>query len=87
MSDKLSDVDRAILEFAAGLRNTSPRSIGAREEEIFRILKIKPIRYYQRLNSLIDDPAANAEFPLLISRLRRQRERRERERSAARRAH
>ncbi|MDO4908982.1 MAG: DUF3263 domain-containing protein [Corynebacterium sp.] len=83
MSDSLGDVDRAILEFANSLRNTSPRSLGAREEEIYRVLGLSPIRYYQRLNMLIDDPQANASYPLLLSRLRRQRERRERERLEA----
>ncbi len=41
-------------------------------------------RYYQVLNQLLDDEAALAADPMLIKRLRRQRDARQRERSARR---
>jgi hypothetical protein len=41
-------------------------------------------RYYQTLNALIDNPAALAQDPLLVKRLRRLREARQRSRSAKR---
>lgn len=41
-------------------------------------------RYYQELNALIDRPEALAYKPLLVKRLRRQRERRQQDRSARR---
>lgn len=37
---------------------------------------LSPIRYYQRLNQLLDVPAALAAEPVLVNRLRRIRERR-----------
>lgn len=80
MLGKLSDSDRAILEFATH----APRAIGAREEAIVTELQMRPIRYYQRLNILVDSPAANEEYPLLMARLRRQRNKRELERQTAR---
>ena len=41
-------------------------------------------RYYQTLNALIDQPAALAQDPLLVKRLRRLRASRQRSRSAKR---
>ena len=45
--------DLTILDFAA----RAPRSLGAREEAIRVELGMSPFRYYQKLNSLIDDPS------------------------------
>ena len=39
-------------------------------------------RYYQQLNALIDRPEALAYAPMLVKRLRRQRQRRQEQRSA-----
>ncbi|MDP9852635.1 DUF3263 domain-containing protein [Corynebacterium lowii] len=66
----LSDFDARLLNFA----ERAPRSLGAREEAIRAELGISPVRYYQRLNLLIDAPEALAEHPLLVRRLSRIRE-------------
>lgn len=52
----------------------APRAVGAKEEAIRARFDISPIRYYQRLNILIDLPAAMEEFPQLTARLRRLRD-------------
>lgn len=62
--------DVTILDFAA----RAPRSLGAREEAIRVELGMSPFRYYQKLNSLIDDPAALSHNPQLIRRLQRLRD-------------
>ena len=66
----LSDADLAILDFEA----RAPRSVGAKEEAIRRELGIAPIRYYQRLNKLIDAADALAARPQLVLRLQRLRD-------------
>ena len=76
----LSDLDAAILDF----EETAPRSIGRKEEAIRAQLDISPVRYHQRLNLLLDAPAAAQSHPLLVARLRRVREEREITRRAAR---
>ena len=45
---------------------------------------LSPTRYYQVLNNVIDNPAALAEDPLLVRRLRRLRATRQKTRSARR---
>ena len=75
----LSDLDAAILDF----EETAPRSIGRKEEAIRAQLDISPVRYHQRLNLLLDAPAAAQSHPLLVARLRRVREERENTRRAA----
>ncbi|EJZ81720.1 DUF3263 domain-containing protein [Corynebacterium otitidis] len=67
----LSDNDARLLAFA----EVAPASTSAREEAIRRTLGMSPMRYYQRLNALIDDPAALAEHPGLVRRLARIRSR------------
>lgn len=69
-SDTLSEADLAVLRFAAH----APRSIGAREDRIRSELGMQPIRYYQRLNALLDSPAALAAEPQLVRRLQRLRD-------------
>ena len=76
----LSDLDAAILDF----EETAPRSIGRKEEAIRAQLDISPVRYHQRLNLLLDAPAAAQSHPRLVARLRRLREEREDTRRAAR---
>ena len=76
----LSDLDAAILEF----ESHAPREIAAKEEAIRTRLDISPVRYHQRLNVLLDVPAAHAAYPLLVARLRRLRDTREDVRRAAR---
>lgn len=68
----LGELDMAILEFA----EHAPRTAGIREEAVRRQLGISPVRYYQRLNVLVDHPEARRLHPLLIGRLARLRERR-----------
>lgn len=64
--------DLTILDFAA----RAPRSLGAREEAIRVELGMSPFRYYQKLNSLIDDPFALSARPQLVRRLQRIRDQR-----------
>jgi hypothetical protein len=57
---------------------------GAKEQAIREIFDLSPTRYYQVLNAVIDNPAALAEDPLLVRRLRRLRTSRQKARSARR---
>lgn len=47
------------------------RRPGAKEQAIRDTFAIPATRYYQRLNALLDDPAALAYDPVLVDRLRR----------------
>lgn len=76
----LSDLDAAILEF----ESHAPRGIRPKEEAIRTQLDISPVRYHQRLNVLLDAPAAAEAYPVLVARLRRVRDQREEVRRAAR---
>jgi len=76
---ELSESDARLLAF----EERAPRSAGAKEELIRSELGMSPVRYYQRLNLLIDAPAALAAHPVLLGRLRRIRDRRAEERSRA----
>jgi hypothetical protein len=55
-----------------------------KEQAIMERFGCSTTRYYQRLNNLIDDPAALGYKPLLVKRLRRQRAQRQAARSARR---
>ncbi len=57
---------------------------GAKEQAIKERFDLSPTRYYQVLNAIIDNPAALAEDPLLVRRLRRLRTSRQKTRSARR---
>jgi hypothetical protein len=57
---------------------------GAKEQAIRDKFQMSATRYYQVLNALIDQPAALAQDPLLVKRLRRLRATRQRNRSAKR---
>lgn len=70
---RLLDFERAWWEYAA-----------SKEEGIREQFGMSTTRYYQALNALLDDPAALAYDPLLVRRLRRERNRRQSERSARR---
>lgn len=76
----LSESDARLLAF----EERAPRSAGAKEELIRSELGMSPVRYYQRLNLLLDVPAAMAAHPVLLGRLRRIRDRRATERRQAR---
>lgn len=47
---------------------------GAKERAIREELDLSPVRYYQLLNALLDDPRALAHDPVTVNRLRRVRE-------------
>ena len=66
----LTDRDRAILDFEAEWR----RHAGAKEEAIRSDLELSPARYYQLLGRLIDTTDAQEHDPMLVKRLRRQRD-------------
>nr|WP_115686435.1 DUF3263 domain-containing protein [Corynebacterium senegalense] len=66
----LSADDLALLDFEA----SAPRSLGAKEEAIRHRLDMSPVRYYQRLNVLLDSPDALAARPQLVRRLQRVRD-------------
>ncbi|ANB07058.1 hypothetical protein SAM40697_3100 [Streptomyces ambofaciens] len=53
---------------------------GAKERAIREELGLAPVRYYQLLNALLDDPRALAADPVTVNRLRRVRETRRTER-------
>lgn len=44
---------------------------GVKEREIRERLGLAPVRYYQLLNALLDDPRALAHDPITVNRLRR----------------
>lgn len=73
MHTPLTDSDRAILEFEASAPR-GHRNIGAKEEAIQATFGISPVRYYQKLNLLLDSPAALEQAPQLVRRLQRVRE-------------
>ena len=66
----ISEIETAMLEFEA----TAPRSVGAKEVAIRERFKMSPVRYHQRLNALLDSPAALAAEPVLVNRLLRVRD-------------
>ncbi|WP_437028699.1 DUF3263 domain-containing protein [Streptomyces sp. enrichment culture] len=53
---------------------------GAKERAIRERLGLAPVRYYQLLNALLDDPRALAHDPVTVNRLRRIRDSRRAER-------
>lgn len=65
--DTLTDRDSAILELEAQRFDTA----GGKEQAIRDRLGITPVRYYQRLNQLLDTEAALAAQPVMVNRLRR----------------
>lgn len=77
----MNDTDHAILAFESEWW----RYAGNKERVIQERFGITAIRYYQRLNRLLDEPEALAQRPTLVKRLLRQREEREHRRAAARR--
>lgn len=74
----LTDQDRAVLDFEA----KSFKSIHHKSEAIFNTFGHTATRHYQKVNSLLDNPAALEHNPALINRLRRQRDQRRKNRSA-----
>ncbi|WP_032389257.1 DUF3263 domain-containing protein [Rhodococcoides fascians] len=56
---------------------------GSKEADIAEQFSLSPVRYYQLLNQLLDDPEALATDPVLVKRLRRIRDSRARVRRAS----
>ena len=79
-SGDLSERDAQILAF----ERQWWKYAGAKESAIRELFDMSATRYYQVLNTLIDDPAALAAEPMLVKRLRRMRSTRQRERTARR---
>lgn len=79
----LSERDQKVLDF----ERQWWRYAGAKEQAIKDQFNLNATRYYQLLNSLLDNPAAMAHDPLLVKRLRRLRERRQLARTARRASH
>jgi hypothetical protein len=76
----LSERDRQILEF----ERQWWKYAGAKEQAIRDLFDMSSTRYYQIINTLIDEPQALAFDPMLVKRLRRMRAARQRARSARR---
>ncbi|MER5943771.1 MULTISPECIES: DUF3263 domain-containing protein [unclassified Streptomyces] len=72
----LADRERAIL----ALERRGFAGPGAKERAIREELGLAPVRYYQLLNALLDDPRALAHDPVTVNRLRRIRQTRRAER-------
>ena len=66
----LPDLHRAVLD----VESRYWRYAGTKEAHVRAELGMTPTRYYQVLGALLDDPAAEAEFPQLVRRLRRLRD-------------
>ncbi len=79
-ADGLSRRDRDVLAFERQWWQYA----GLKEQAIKEMFDLSPTRYYQVLNSVIDNPTALAEDPLLVRRLRRLRATRQKTRSARR---
>ncbi|QGJ87286.1 helix-turn-helix DNA binding protein [Gordonia phage Wocket] len=68
----MTDDDRALLDFAAHRWNYA----GNQAEAVRTEFGISVTRFWQRVNNLLDDPAAIEHAPALVNRLRRIRSRR-----------
>lgn len=77
-TDQLTDRDREVLAFES-LWWKYP---GAKETAIRERFDMSATRYYQVLNSLLDQPAALEHDPMTVRRLLRLRAARQRQRSA-----
>jgi hypothetical protein len=69
-TEGLSDEDCAVLALAA----RGWLSPGEKERVIRERLGMSPVRYYQYLNALLDDPRAARYDPVTVNRLRRTRQ-------------
>jgi len=76
----LTDREREVLAF----ERQWWKYAGAKEQAIKELFDMSATRYYQVLNTLIDNPSALEADPMLIKRLRRLRASRQRQRSARR---
>ncbi|MFE5209008.1 DUF3263 domain-containing protein [Streptomyces sp. NPDC056600] len=74
--EELTGRERDVLE----LERRGFAGPGAKERAIREELGLAPVRYYQLLNALLDDPRALAHDPVTVNRLRRVRDSRRAER-------
>ena len=74
---ELTERDKAILEFERSWWTLG----GPKEALILERFELSATRYYQILNELLESPDAYEHDPLVVRRLRRQRDRRRRARS------
>lgn len=63
----LSDADRQLLEF----EQLRFRFEGSKDDAVREQFGISRTRYEQRLRAVVDKPEAEAEYPVLVHRLRR----------------
>ena len=77
-SSGLSEIDERLLDFEASWWSATDN----KEAAILERFGLSSPRYYQQLNALIDRPEALAYAPMLVKRLRRQRQRRQEKRTA-----
>ncbi|AXI87670.1 DUF3263 domain-containing protein [Streptomyces griseoincarnatus] len=75
-AEDLGRLEREVL----ALERRGVVSPGAKERVIREELGLAPVRYYQLLNALLDDPRALAHDPVTVNRLRRVRDARRAER-------
>ena len=78
----LTDADRTILDLAG--REPAYAHRGAFEQAVVESTGLSVTRFWQRVNMLLDDPAAWDYAPVTLARLARQRQARQRSRSARR---
>lgn len=76
----MTDTDRAMLAF----EHQWWKHAGSKEQAIRTTFGVGATTYYQRLNRLLDDPAALEHDPTTVNRLRRLRASRQRSKSARR---
>lgn len=80
LADQLTEQERQILD----LERQWWKYAGAKDQAISDRLGISAVAYHQVLNRLIDAEAAQAHDPMLVKRLRRQRDARQRGRASRR---
>ncbi|WP_010524483.1 DUF3263 domain-containing protein [Nesterenkonia sp. F] len=80
LADPLTEQERQILD----LERQWWKYAGAKDQAISDRLGISAVAYHQVLNRLIDAEAAQAHDPMLVKRLRRQRDARQRGRASRR---
>lgn len=79
----LTPADKHILQFAARIQRREFRTTGHCEQAIRDEFGYSATRYFQALNTLIDRPEAARAYPVLLNRLRAQRDARQAARSVA----
>lgn len=79
-SEQLSTLEQKVLEFERKWHTLG----GAKEHAIREQFNMSSTAYFQVLNSLLDNPLAYAQDPILIKRLRRIRDGRQRDRAQSR---